>query len=345
MSGLTSYRMTPESHAALRSTLSRLPEIVSFRDEPKLAALITSLGLQREFGTINDEMARFVFDAKTCLPIAHDRLHSELVQYNGAVGVRVWSPESDRLELRLRGIQSLLHPRFSFREDGSIYQCVFFPENIAKILAREETDLVLVREWGMNTIFGGFDPSKNFYQTNFWELENNDTLRFAKLLESRQVPFLGTHDLVAHIAGVKSSAWKGLVKKAAEVREVLEDYFRDIRVPTISSLVIPYTIGVLLDDLAQPPNYDAPGRHIVIDEGLRVIRSRKIDPSQPRVLFQFPKAYEANIRLARESNLNLIRLEAGPTMDSLVREIQIQSAIFKRADSTIQSLSGAGQRA
>jgi hypothetical protein len=332
---LISYRVTPESFAALRSVLLKQPETVSFKDEPRLAALIASLGLQREFGTINDEMARFVYDADTGEPIPYDRIQSELVHYNGSVGVRVWVPGHDRLELRFKGIQSLLHPRFSYREDGSLYQCVFFPESIARILERQDTDLVVVREWGMNTIFGGFDPGQHYYQTNFWELENNDTLRFARLLEQRRVPFLGTHDLVAHIAGVKASAWPSLASQATEVRETLEDDFGAIQIPTIASLVIPYTVGVLLDDLAQPPNYDAPGRRIMIDEGLRVIRSRRIDPTQPRVLMRFPKGYERAIRLARDTDLNRVRNEAKQTMDALVTEIQTLSVEWTVSTSTV----------
>jgi len=182
--------MTPEDIEVLRRTLVRQPEIVSFKDELKLASLVASLGIQREAGTLNDEMARFVFDAETGEIIPYHHIRSELVQYNGAVGVRIWAEGHERIDLRFRGIQPLLHPRFSYREDGSIYQCVFFPESIAKILALQGAELVLVREWGMNTIFGGFDPEKHYYQTNFWELENNDTLRFAKLVESRKIPFL-----------------------------------------------------------------------------------------------------------------------------------------------------------
>lgn len=328
MNGLRSYQMTPERLADLRGSLARLPEVVSFQEEPKLAAWIASLGLQREFGTINDEMARFVFNAESGLPIPREHLKSELVEYQGTIGVRLWAPGHDRLDLRFKGIRALLHPRFSFREDGSLFQCVFFPASIAAILALEGTDLVLVRQWGMNTLFGGFDPAKHYYQTNFWELENNDTLRFAKLIENRRIPFLGTHDLVAHIAGVRQEAWAGLTRTARQVREALEGYFREIRVPTIASLVIPYTVGVLLDDLAQPPNYDAPGRHILIEEGLRAIEARSIDPAEPRILTRFPAAYETVIRLARDPDWVRVRAEARTAMETLTSEIRAHSVAF-----------------
>ncbi len=332
MSGLLPFDLSPEETQSLRGRLMRLPEVILFSDELQLASLVAALGMRREFGTLNDEMARFVFDAVTGKPIPYPELRSELVRLprpkpNGdVIGVRVWAPGHPSLELRFRGIRELLHPRFSFREDGTLYQCVFFPESIARILALQDTELVLVRPWAMNTIFGGFDPAKNYYQTNFWELENNDALRFARLLTRRQVPFLGTHDLVAHIAGVRAGAWKNLAQKATEVHDTLAEYLHKIKVPTISSLVIPYTIGVLLDDLAQPPNYDAPGRHLVINEGLRVLRERAIDPGQTRMLLKFPLAYEKTIRLARDGDAARIRREARPTMDEMVAEIQAQSA-------------------
>ena len=58
--------------------------------------------------------------------------------------------------------------------------------------------------------------------------------------------------------------------------------------------------AVLLDDLAQPPNYNAPGRHLLINEALDAIQKRRIDPRVPKVLMQFPKSYEKAIRLARD---------------------------------------------
>lgn len=329
MNALRPFHLTPERIDSLRGQLLRQPEIVSFKSEPELTGMIASIGLCREFGTLNDEMARFVFDPATGKPIPFSELRAELVQYGDTIGVRLWSPKHSRLELRFKGIRELLNPRFSFHQDGTIFQCVFFPKSIAQILHLQNTDLVLVRQWGMNTIFGGFDPAKHFYQTNFWELENNDTLRFAKLLEEHRVPFLGTHDLVAHIAGVRAEAWRSLAAKATQVRRVLGGYFDDVETPTISSLVIPYTVGVLLDDLAQPPNYDAVGRHLVIDEALRAIEARAIDPTQPRVLMRFPKSYERAIRLARDPDLAKVKSEAKAVISQLVAEIQSQSMTLK----------------
>ncbi len=329
MNGPQSHRLIPEDLTLLRGRLLAMPEVFAFADEPELAAWVASVGLQREFGTINDELARFVFDPLTGTAIPAAKLRAELVRYGEAVGVRLWSKEHDRLEIRLVGLRALLDPRFSFREDGTLYQCVFFPASLAKIAALEDTELVIVRDWALNTIFGNFDPAKSYYQTNFWELENNDALRFARLLEARKLPLLGTHDLVAHIAGARAEAWPDLSARATKVRETLERYFGTLRAPTIASLVLPYLIGVLLDDLAQPPNYGAIGRRVVIDQALEAVASGRIDPRRPFALTRFPESYEKAVQIARDSNLDALALRAKTAVDAIVAEIHSHSIVFR----------------
>ncbi|MCK6597375.1 MAG: hypothetical protein L6Q37_03355 [Bdellovibrionaceae bacterium] len=46
----------------LRRQFEDLPEVSLFRSSPKLSAQIPSYGILREVGTINDELARFIFD-------------------------------------------------------------------------------------------------------------------------------------------------------------------------------------------------------------------------------------------------------------------------------------------
>lgn len=329
MSELESFNLSAEGYESLRSLLARQADTVTFAAEPGLASLVACLGIQREVGTINDEMARFVFDADTGLPIAPERLSAELVRYRGAFGVRIRARDCASLDLRFHGIRALLNPRFSFSADGRIRQFVIFPESVARIAQSQGVELVLVRPWALNTIFGGFDPSGHYYQTNFWELENNDSLRFARLIQNRTLPFLGTHDLVAHVAGVQDMAWPSLAAVAKRVGDTLEDYFGEIRVPTIASLVIPYTTGVVLDDLAQPPNYGAAGRLILIDELLRSIQARSVDPERPLKLLRFPSAYEKLIRLGRNLDSELVRTSAPGGVRELVRELgQHSVALF-----------------
>ena len=55
-----------------------------------------------------------------------------------------------------------------------------------------------------------------------------------------------------------------------------------------------------LDDLAQPPCYHSPLRLAVLSELLQAIRTRKIQPEQPRVMVRFPKYFRNIIEFARQ---------------------------------------------
>jgi hypothetical protein len=313
---------TAELCEGLRSRLDRLEDVTPFASsDSELAGWVASIGIQREVGTVNDELARFVFDAETGAPVPRDRFEGDLIHAGGMAGVRIRAAGYPRLDLRVRGLKPLIHPA-SFHSDGSVRELLIFPEAVARILALEGIEVVLVKRWGKNTIFGGFDPAKHYYQTNLWELENNDTLLFSRLLEKRRLAFLGTHDLVAHIAGAHSGPWARLAARAAEVAGTLEEYFARATVPTITSLVMPYTAGVILDDLAQPPNYDAVSENTMLDELLASIRSRAIDPAAARVLLKFPSVFEQVIRSARAE---ITASRARELVTRLARELMVSS--------------------
>lgn len=283
----------------LRKENSKLPEIMPFSENPGFAAQVAALGIFREAGTINDELARFLYDCGTGDVIPRESIRAELVEMSGLTGVRIWSEVSARLEVRARGMRDLLFPAHSFNADGTIEQLLIFPELVARILESQGVQAVVVRSWAMNSIFGGFDPSKEYYQTNFWEIENNDTLLFAKLVAEGKLALLGTHDLIAHAAGVRADAWLGLKQSAARVRLTIETYFASVRQPSIASLILPYTIGVILDDLAQPPTYDSPAHLAMLDALLEELDRRTIPADLPTYIREFPGAFQGVIELSR----------------------------------------------
>ena len=110
MSVLQPYRVTPEEAGLLRRELEHLPEVIPFSKAPELAARVASLGMHREVGTLNDELARFLFDADTGELVQRSAIRSEMVQYHAAVGLRIWVEGHPRLDLRFRGLRPLLHP-------------------------------------------------------------------------------------------------------------------------------------------------------------------------------------------------------------------------------------------
>ena len=325
--------ITAKDKECLRSELLRQQSVFSISANPKLGVILASLGVQQEVGTINDQLSRYLFNASTEKQIPTECLRSELIEYNGHVGVRIWAEGIDNFDLRIKGLRILLNPELSLDNDGSVKQLVFFPESIAKIKSLENADLVIVKEWALNTIFGGFDPKKRFYETNSWELVENDALRYTELLENRQIAFVGTHDLAAHMSGLQKEEFAELQALGTKTRKRFAKYFSEMKRASVCSLVLPYAAGVLLDDLAQPGNYGALGRRFAFDAVMDAIDSRKIDPTIPKFLTKFPDSYEQLIRTARDLDPEIVRVKAPLICQNLINELNNLSVTMGQADS------------
>lgn len=330
---LRRFEFAPGEKDLLRSQLLKRQEITPVladrKEDREFASLVISLGIHQEIGTIHDEISKFLFDGTTGARIPLDRMRSELVDYRGYRGVRIWAEGVQSLDPRVQGMRELIHPKFSYDPEGRIHSLVFFPEVIARIAALNGAELVLVRPWANNTIFGGFDPEKPYYEANFWELVNVDALRYAGLLEKKQIAFLGTHDIVSHIAGITGTGMVELSARGREVRELLENYFGEAKRPRPYGLVLPYALGLLIDDLAQPMNYLHPGRALVVSLLMDAIRNRRIDPSEDRILMKYPRAYEKLIELARQAAHEEVLAHAPRLVDELIhglRELSIPAA-------------------
>ena len=305
----------------LRRDFEKLPEVSAFRDNPNLSARIAIYGIFREIGTVNDELARFIFDADFGKPVRLESLKAEPVQYGQLFGLRIFSEDTQRLELRTKGFYDVVHPTLSANGDGTLHSLFIFPEIIEKIARAEGVELVVVKSWGMNSIFGGFDPKQGYYQTNFWEIENNDALKFANLVRQGKIAFLGTHDLIAHIAGADRKHWPLLQENAQRVYEALIAYFNSAAKPSISALILPYTLGVVLDDLAQPPSYSSPHHIAVLNELLERIAKNEIPAGLPTLLTQFPGSFQKIIELSRESGIQERPHEIKNAISFMIREI------------------------
>ena len=332
-----SYRsliISPAEKAILRREFLKTPEVVPIAADPKFFSFVAALGIHQEIGTIHDELSVFLFDERTGRKIPRETLRSELIEYEGYAGVRIWAEGFDRLDPRVRGMRTLLHPELSHGKDGFIRQLVFFPEVIAKIARLEGAELVSVRPWGINTIFGGFDQSKSYYLGNMFEFINLDAIRYSRLLEKRQIVFLGTHDIVSHIAGIKNSAWPELEARGRAAREVFETYFAGISRPVPQSLILPYALGMLLDDLAQPMNYESGSRRFAVDILMEAIRSRRVDPRSSAYLLKYPPAIEKLILLARADDMEETRSKAAGVLAELLSEIQAHSILSPSISST-----------
>ncbi len=308
----------------LRIQLSTLQEVTLFKDISELATKMTALGISREIGTVNDELARFIFDADSGLVVPLESLKSEFVVYKNLFGLKIYSTATNRLELRTPGFYDMVHPELSHNSDGTLHSLYVFPQIIQKISEQQGVDLVIVKEWAKNSIFGGFDPKKGYYQTNFWEIENNDALKFADLTANGQIAFLGTHDLIAHIAGIKSSHWPLLKENASKVSSAIKNYFQNVEKPTIASLILPYTLGVVLDDLAQPPSYSSKSHIATLDLLITELEQNRVPANLKTVLAEFPASFQKIIEISRTSGI-----EKNPEV--------IQAAITNTAEEILAS--------
>lgn len=319
---------TSEEFNSLRQQFEKLEEETLFNENPNLASLIACLGMHREIGSVNDELARFIFDADTKRAVSLSSLRSSIIKWNGLFGVVITSTATERIELRSVGFYDMIYPALSHNKDGTLHSLYIFPDLINEIMKLESLELVIVKSWAKNSIFGGFDPTKGYYQTNFWEIENNDALKFSDLVRRNRVAFLGTHDLIAHIAGAKFESWTKLKQTADEVYCAIKNYFDTVKKPTIAALILPYTIGVVLDDLAQPPSYGSQSHIIVLQELLLALKNKAIAPDLKAVLTEFPQAFEEVIRLSRQDTVITNPLLVKGSVKALVAEIKKASVQF-----------------
>lgn len=326
---LETFHMSDSLKENLHTKVKASSRIVSLSDDFSYSTLLVSYGILREVGSPNDEIARFLFDSKTNEVVPRESLQGRLIKFKNTYGVEIESTASDSLEIKAYGARELLHPNFSFNPDGTIKSLVIFPEAIFKIAQAKKLTLVIVRDWALNSIFEGFDPQKEYYQTNFWELENNDTLLFSNLLKNKQLAFLGTHDFIAHIANAKEEYWDEISQLAGEIEHKVQNLIQETKVPTLASLILPYTAGVILDDLAQPPSYGSENHKTVLREVLKRIDKKEIPSSYLCTLSKFPKTFEKVIVLSRSKlSKQEAEKEARITIDQMISEIK-SSIVFE----------------
>ncbi|MBY0370507.1 hypothetical protein K2X33_07465 [bacterium] len=329
MPKLETTKLSQEAIDRLRRELARLPEEATLASShPDLASQIASLGIWREVGTVNDELARFIFDAESGKPVPREKLKARFVMQGRLFGVEIHCEGHPRLDIRARHFRTLLHPKHSFNDDGTVGQLVIFPEIISEIVRRQGVETVLVRKWGENSIFGGFDPAQGYYQTNFWELENNDALFFSGLVQRRQLAFLGTHDLIAHLAGVNRASWESLSIQGARVHQTIQGYFQSTPKATVASLILPYTAGVVLDDLAQPPTYGSRSHSAVLEELLGALAARRVNPGQKVLMTEFPQEFQSVIELSRAPGAEGSAESIKQTVGKLIGAIHRHSVQF-----------------
>ena len=282
-------RLSPKIKPGLARKLSLQPSVLSFHHDPLLSSALASLGLVQEVGhPTNDELLRHMKDPFSGQEVK--KLQAEMVTHQGKIGVRI---EGD-------GPLHCDHPHLSRImdfENTRSDQMVFFPSDIAHHLAAQGIEVVIYRPWAENSVLTEVDPNQSFYMTNLWEIQNNDALSMAKLLAKRQLVFLGTHDLVAHVAGASREAWDFLEALAQDlIPELdLEPGFHQ----SLPHLLLTYLIGVVLDDLAQPRNDRETGRLRAIGLLREKLRWAKAEVPPQEAHWEIPPEFSAAVETTR----------------------------------------------
>jgi hypothetical protein len=265
--------------------------IIPFLENPRWSSFLVTQALNLEIGGPNDNLATHIRDAATGSKIEKADFTSEIVESNGLIGLRV----THRLQVPIR----LTHAGLSEIACTDDLSITFFPERIAKGLAENGIEPVLVRDWLVSCSFSDFNPWTTDYRAQMSELINNDAFLYSKLVSNRQMVFQSLHDIIQHSTHARSEGWVVAQQVASEIVETFDSYFGRCEKGNIPSHILPFIVGILLDDLTQSQWYGSPERINAINELLKQISKLEIDPASPKVLTRLPECIEQVFRLAR----------------------------------------------
>ena len=94
---------------------------------------------------------------------------------------------------------------------------------------------------------------------------------------------------------------------------------------TIAALILPYTLGVVLDDLAQPPTYGSKCHAVYLDALIEALDQKSVPPHLPTILTQFPQIFEKIIRTSRLPIVAKNPQIAKRQIQFMVQEIKMKS--------------------
>ena len=125
---------------------------------------------------------------------------------------------------------------------------------------------------------------------------------YSKLVSEKKIVFQSSHDIVGHIAGSKSDGISYAASIAENIHAKLHSHFGDAGRGNLPSHLFPFLIGLLLDDLTQPPNYYSDKHTQAINAFLIAIDELDIHPHDPLVLNGFPERINTILQIIREKS-------------------------------------------
>lgn len=287
--------------------------VTPFLQFPRESSFAMSHTIALEVGGPNDNLAKHIFDSTTGKTLARDSLRVELIESEKVFGVRIFSTSSSLIEIRHRGLMRLCKVSPS--------DIIIFPTEIATNLSAEGIEPVLIKEWLIGAIFADFNPHVSDYRSQMSELKNNDAFLYSKLVSEKKMVFQSLHDVIEHATGASGTGWNQAQITAKKVYFSLVQYFGSQGRGSIPSHILPFVIGVLVDDLTQSPFYGAAGRVAVIEELLEQLQRLRIKAHSPHILTEFPTSIESVLIMARKPKIEMEKDLISKTVSKLVEDL------------------------
>ena len=293
------------SHEEVARIARGRPEVSLFQTDAQASALLVSYAMLRELGGVNDRLASRVVDASIGKTVPPATLNGELVSGACGPGFKVTSTIAKRLEVRVPGFSAFVRNC----EDG----VAIFPALAARELARQGLEAVIVKSWLLTTTFSKEDPKTRLFKDEMRELIENDAYLYSELIARKRVVLQGSHDLVDHAAAARADGWIAAAGVASKVAQKLSVYFAGARKGNIASHLIPFALGVLLDELAQSAHYGSGPRILAIEALLAALENSDIRPDDAVALRDFPTSIDEVTAAARSGNGDLSAVRASVT--------------------------------
>jgi hypothetical protein len=246
-------QMDSSSRRRLAEKLQAGTEILRFEEDPLLASLCACMGLHFEIGDPAYDRLSLFFGVD---PAAENPWRKEIITAGEKIGLRLTRKDGRPLEVRHPDFANLLDAS-SFDEKGELTRLVLFPADIARTYATKGFDLVIVRDWFLNTCLGDDERRVPYLYANRWEIEENIALTQARLLARPQLAFFGTHDIADHLLQLDRDRFESFRPLYDEVLGTFDEVFPAGEKKSGPVLLVSYLLGIVLDDLAQPRWYES----------------------------------------------------------------------------------------
>ncbi|MES2855430.1 MAG: hypothetical protein V4692_06195 [Bdellovibrionota bacterium] len=282
----------------LAKKLAGKPEIFSVKSDPLLSSLIFCLGVSFEIGRPGwDRLSETLGKLESSPTAGRNPWNSEIVTLGGKIGLRLWIPGFEEFQPMHVDFKDILHPA-SLDANGRLSQIVIFPEDVAANYARRGFELVIVRDWVLNSGLSTRDSALNYLVTNRWEAETNSARLQTKLMSNRQVAFSGTHDLADHLLASDIEGFAASEEMYRRIAETYENVFSNGSSGN-SCLIASYLVGLLLDDLAQPKWYRSRSHMHVLSKAVALVETFSERFAEETGELELPPSFNPLIELIR----------------------------------------------